>query len=177
MPKKHTHLILEDRALIQILLGYGLSLRAIARKLQLAPSTITREFLRNKGRVPEAGAAPVPRRFPVAGWLPLYPCQAARPSGQQASLRPRSASTDCRGLIPGAVSIDERPIEVDERLVSGHWVGDLIKAARNQSQLGALVERKTLYTVLLHWTTPPPSTPHSALAFSSIAWIQPCVCR
>jgi IS30 family transposase len=63
--------------------------------------------------------------------------------------RPRSAGTDRRGLIPGAVSIDERPLEISERLVPGHWEGDLIKGARNQSQIGTLVERKTLYTVLV----------------------------
>lgn len=63
--------------------------------------------------------------------------------------RPRSAGTDRRGLIPGAISIDERPIEVSERQVPGHWEVDLIKGAKNQSQIGTLVERKTLYTVLV----------------------------
>ncbi len=63
--------------------------------------------------------------------------------------RPRSSGTDRRGLIPGAISIDERPIEVDELLVPGHWEGDLIKGARNKSQIGTLVERTTLFTVLV----------------------------
>ena len=62
--------------------------------------------------------------------------------------RRRSAGSDRRGFIPGATSIDERPIEVSERLLPGHWEGDLIKGAKNQSQIGTLVERKTLYTVL-----------------------------
>jgi IS30 family transposase len=63
--------------------------------------------------------------------------------------RPRSAGTDRRGLIPGATSIEERPNDINERLVPGHWEGDLIKGARNQSQIGTLVERTTLFTVLV----------------------------
>jgi IS30 family transposase len=65
------------------------------------------------------------------------------------SRRPRSAGTDRRGLMPEATGIDERPTDINERLVPGHWEGDLIKGARNQSQIGTLVERKTLFTVLV----------------------------
>ena len=57
---------------------------------------------------------------------------------------------DRRGLIPNMTSIDERPLEVDERLVPEHWEGGLIKGARNRSQVGTLVERTTLFTVLAH---------------------------
>jgi len=55
---------------------------------------------------------------------------------------------DRRGQIPEMVSIHDRPPEIDERLVPGHWEGDLIKEAYNRSVVGALVERTTLFTVL-----------------------------
>jgi transposase, IS30 family len=63
--------------------------------------------------------------------------------------RPRSAAEQRRGLIPNMTSIEERPIEVQQRLVPGHWEGDLIKGRANASQVGTLVERKTLFTLLV----------------------------
>ena len=62
--------------------------------------------------------------------------------------RPRARGVDRRGAIPAMVSIHERPPEVDERLIPGHWEGDLIKGAYNRSSIGTLVERTTLFTVL-----------------------------
>jgi len=215
--------VLTEGSSSQVWVEHNLSLRAIARKLRRAPSTITREFARNHGRLPEARSAPAPGRPLIAGgyrcaaaqqraqrlahkprvarkmvngnvvWsrvleflraglspeqasgilrrMPddpvrishetIYTALYAMPRGElraqvlallprgHKTRRPRSSGTDRRGLIPGAVSIDERSVEVSERLVPGHWEGDLIKGARNQSQIGTLVERKTLYTVLV----------------------------
>jgi IS30 family transposase len=61
----------------------------------------------------------------------------------------RKRSTDQRGVIPNMISIDERPADVANRSVPGHWEGDLLMGKNHASALGSIVERTTRSLILV----------------------------
>jgi IS30 family transposase len=131
-------------------------LRAIVQdglEARWSPHQITRRLRRDHPDRPEwhvrcetiyqalyAQARGGPRRE-VPGWLRTGRTQ-RRPHGRPDQRRPRMATP--------MVMISDRPPEVADQAVPGHWEGDLITGAHNRSAIGTLVERNTRYVMLLH---------------------------
>jgi len=223
MTRTYEQLSAEERGVIMALSTQGSSARAIARTLQRAASTITRELRRNgfqreqeqcvmgRPRVaggynaqragararrvrrlacpvrklhlgsdlwadvhgllinkfsPEQIAATLKAEFPgqpalQASHETIYTAIYAAPKGElrrelvellrqgRGARRPRTRGSDRRGVLQDMVSIHLRPPEASDRLLPGHWEGDLIKGARNQSAVGTLVCRKSLFVMLV----------------------------
>lgn len=208
MFRTYTHLTTQERAVVMTMRDDQCSIRAIARRLGRAPSSISRELRRapgtgaydaNLAHLQSHARRVAPRRLPKLHtdgalfqvvhhylrlrWSPqqianilrlmwpddsdktvshetIYNAIYLHPRGELkreliACLRhhnqqrlPRSRGVDRRGRIKDMQSIHIRPPEIEDRLIPGHWEGDLIKGEGNRSCVGTLVERTTRFVVL-----------------------------
>ena len=59
-----------------------------------------------------------------------------------------STSDQTRGQIIDAISIRDRPAEIEDRAIPGHWEGDLLSGAKN-THIATLVERTSRFVMLV----------------------------
>lgn len=115
---------------------------------------------------PEQIAATLKRRHPHQPHLhasheTIYTAIYAMPRGElrrelvallrqgRGARKRRTRGQDRRGVLADMLSIHMRPPEASDRLLPGHWEGDLVKGRANGSAVGTLVCRRSLFAMLV----------------------------
>jgi IS30 family transposase len=83
------------------------------------------------------------------GGLKREVAQALR-SGRTRRAPHRAPGERTHRFVDPMIMISERPAEIEDRAVPGHWEGDLIVGELNKTAIATLVERATRYTMLVH---------------------------
>lgn len=87
--------------------------------------------------------------FQARGGLKREVAQALRTGRTRRKPHRRPDQRQHRFVDP-MIMISDRPPEVEDRAVPGHWEGDLIMGQANKTAIATLVERATRYTLLVH---------------------------
>jgi IS30 family transposase len=136
-------------------LATNLALRdLVAAKLrqQLSPQQVAVELREEFADNPEMQVSPetIYQSIYVQGRGALRRELAVHLRTARALRRPRRNVQERQTRIPNMINISERPAEVADRAVPGHWEGDLIMGKNGRSAIGTLVERSTRFVMLLH---------------------------
>jgi len=87
--------------------------------------------------------------FQARGGLKREVAQALR-SGRTRRKPHRHPDQRTHRFVDPMIMISDRPAEIEDRAVPGHWEGDLIMGEANKTAIATLVERATRYTMLVH---------------------------
>jgi IS30 family transposase len=87
--------------------------------------------------------------FQARGGLKREVAHALR-SGRTRRKPHRSPDQRHHRFIDPMIMISDRPAEIEDRAIPGHWEGDLIMGEANRTAIATLVERATRYTLLVH---------------------------
>ena len=87
--------------------------------------------------------------FQARGGLKRELAQALR-TGRTRRKPHRQPDQRTHRFVDPMIMISERPAEIEDRAVPGHWEGDLIIGEANKTAIATLVERATRYTMLVH---------------------------